>query len=149
MKMVKKQKLMEFLSKIIQEEIDSLMKNGKLSHLTVFHGTNSKNVDSIKNVGLKNKMGYDNSEWFMVSTDFESALFHATPEEDGGEVYVLEFSVPISDKPWVGYPYFWPEYKRNGNSSWYSLKKELEPKLIKKTHQIPNEVWLDRKSKKY
>lgn len=47
--------------------------------ITVYHGTKPKWVNKIKKNGLLDITGY-NQGWYMVSTDFESALFHAYSE---------------------------------------------------------------------
>ena len=113
--------------------------------ITVFHGTNPKNVESIKHNGLRTKIG--DSEWYMVSTDFESALYHGTSDNES-DVFVIEFNVSISEnEKWYGYPYFWPPYERNENSKWFALKQILTPNLIKKIHQVPYEEFLNQKHK--
>jgi hypothetical protein len=116
--------------------------------ITVYHGTNPKFVNDIKLNGLISNMGYNNSNWFMVSTDFDSALFHATGSEDTSPVYVFEFQVPITNEKWEGYPYFWPAYNRSDKSKWFSLKQELPSNLITKLHEVPYSEWLKIKSTK-
>lgn len=118
--------------------------------LKVYHGTNTGKVGLIKSNGLISPLGYDNPEWFMVSTDFESALFHATPVNEGS-VFVFEFTVPVEkhSKRWFGFPYFWKGYERTASSTWYALKEPLPRTLITRVHEISYVDWIDRKRKKY
>tara|TARA_R110001592_G_scaffold191530_1_gene437799 strand:+ start:255 stop:668 length:414 start_codon:yes stop_codon:yes gene_type:complete len=118
--------------------------NGKsnIEYVTVYHGTNPKHLDKIKTQGLISKV--DNPEWYMVSTDFPSALFHST-SVDKSNVYVFEFKVPLTNEMWEGYPYFWPPYVRNSNSTWYALKQPLKSDLIEKVHEIPYKKFKNQK----
>lgn len=117
--------------------------------ITVFHGTMPKKLSKIKSSGLQSTNGYGQG-WYMVATDFESALYHATPDEDGGNVVVIEFNIPTEENDrWEGYPYLWKGYERNSNSTWYALKEELPSKFIKKVHTIPNDKWIGQKNKGY
>ena len=82
------------IRKYLNEQQNNLIKESKQSNtIKVFHGTKPKFVNDIKNNGLIDKSGY-NQGWYMVSTDFESALFHAHPDNDNGDVYVIEFEIP-------------------------------------------------------
>lgn len=116
--------------------------------ITVYHGTHTKHVEKIKKDGLVSNVGYYNAGWYMVSTDFESALFHATPIENG-EVYVFEFEIPIVDGRWFGYPYLWKPYVRSDNSMWFALKEPIPAKYIKQVHEVKYQDWLEQKSLKY
>lgn len=118
------------------------MENG---FITVYHGTHDKFVGDIKRGGLKaGNMGYDNSVWYMVSTDMDSALYHSTPS---GEIaYVFEFEIPVNNSKWEGYPYFWPPYNRKPGSKWFALKQELPPKFIKKIHKVKKDKYTDSKN---
>jgi len=124
------------LSEIFQEE-----------PIVVYHGTLTKFVDSIKKNGLTHKNYYE-PKWFMVSTDIESALYHATPDE-GETASVIEFKVPLTNDKWYGYPYFWPPYKRDGNSMWFALKQPLDGNLINKVHNVPYATFIKQKYKGY
>jgi len=115
--------------------------------LTVYHGTNSKHVNDIKKQ-LKSPTGYHSAGWYMVATDFESALFHATPEKNKDAI-VFEFEVPLTNEKWFGYPYFWPAFERNKKSSWFALKKTLPKDFIKKIHKIKYKDWLKQKDLQY
>ena len=117
---------------------------GSEDKITVYHGTHPKYVEAIKSQGLRSKSLGPN--WYMVATDFGSALYHATPEEQGDAV-VFEFEVPVENTKWDGYPYFWPEHKRNENSSWFALKEPLGKELIKKVHYISYEDFIKQKNK--
>lgn len=132
----------------IKTKIRELLTENESKVLKVFHGTNPKFVDSIKKDGLKNKsMGYQQG-WYMVSTDFESALFHANPDDNKELVYVFEFNIPITENNrWVGYPYLWKGSKRNDNSTWFALMKEIPSEFITKIHEISYDEWIDRKKK--
>lgn len=122
------------LRNIIREIVIETFKNNQI--ITVFHGTSQKKAAGIELNGLNGgSMGYSNAGWYMVSTDFESALFHATAEE-GEQAIVFEFEVPIDNHRWEGNPYFWPPYKRNETSKWFALKQPIEKKLIKKIHHV-------------
>jgi len=117
--------------------------------IRVFHGTLPKFVDGIKKNGLEDRSGAPYQQgWYMVATDFESALFHANPDENKDFVYVFEFNIPINEKyRWVGYPYLWKGEKLNDNSTWFALMKKIPSKLILKSHKISYGEWVDRKNK--
>lgn len=130
--------LRKYIKKFLIESIQST--------ITVYHGTHNNKESQISQEGLKTgNMGYDSAGWYMVSTDFESALFHATPNEKSDAI-VFEFKVPITNEHWKGYPYFWPPYKRNNESEWYALKQPIPSKFIKKIHKISYDVFLQQKS---
>ena len=118
-------------------------------YLTLYHGTIGKFVNDIKRNGLISRMGYDSPNWFMLSSDMESALFHTTPEENNKYVYVVEFKIPIINEKrrWIGYPYLWPPEERNDKSKWYSLRKEIPSKFINKIHKFTKDEWVDQKNK--
>ena len=82
----------------------------------------------------------------MLSTDFESALFHANAINKGDDVPVIEFQIPKGNKHWEGYPYLWEEEKRNDKSSWFSLMKAIPKKFITKIHYVKYDNWLKQKS---
>ena len=125
---------------------DIRFEEGGSTVLTVYHGTQSKFVADIKKNGLKDKTGY-NQGWYMVSTDLESALYHATPDDKKDYVYVFEFAIPIIENDrWLGYPYLWKETKRNDKSSWFALMQKIPSKFIKEIHKIPYEDYLLQKS---
>ena len=84
----------------------------------------------------------------MVSTDLESALFHATAEE-GEKAPVVEFKVPVDNSKWEGYPYFWPPYNRNDNSKWFALKQPLLKEFITKIHNISYDDFVKQKIEKF
>jgi hypothetical protein len=110
--------------------------------LTVYHGTKPKFVKEILNNGLIDKSGY-NQGWYVLSTDFESALFHAHSDEDF--VPVIEFEIPLEHKKWFGYPYLWKGEKRNDNSTWFALKQPIPKEFITKVHKVPYEDWIKQK----
>jgi hypothetical protein len=116
------------------------------NYLILYHGTRVKNINNIKSNGLESKTHYGNG-WYMLATDFESALYHATPDEDGGDVAVIEFKIPISDEKWKGYPLLWPAEVRTTKSSWYSLREPIPAKFIKKVHLVPFARYNQQKSK--
>jgi len=116
--------------------------------ITVYHGTKPNRLDSIKSGGLKSDVGYDSAGWYMVSTDFESALYHANAEP-GQEAPVFEFSVPVTNEHWEGYPYFWPPTIIGSGAKWFALKQELPPDFIKKVHLVPYEKYLKQKEEKF
>ena len=111
--------------------------------LRVYHGTTEKKVKSIQRSGLTG--GYDSASWFMVATDFESALFHASPESDEKAI-VIELEVPVEGEPWEGHPYFWPAEKFNAKREWYALMQAIPKKFIKEIHRVPFDQWMEQKS---
>ena len=138
------------LKKIIKEEVNHyVLENNGDDTLTVYHGTNNKFVNDIKTNGLIDKQNHYSQGWYVVSTDIESALFHATPQNKE-DVTVFEFEIPLIDNHyWEGYPYLWNGEKRNDKSTWYALKQPLPPNLIKNIHRIPYQDWVQRKQDKY
>lgn len=134
----------------IRSEVKKILKESLGDDVkTVYHGTSQENVESIISGGLKaGSKGYDDVNWFVVATDFKSALYHAK-SKDGGDVFVVEFEVPINNSKWEGFPYFWPPYTRNASSSWYALKRPIESEFIKKVHTVSYDEFLLQKSKKY
>ena len=116
------------------------------SILTLYHGTTMKYLSNIKSKGLIRK-SYDSAQWYMLASDFDSALFHANPDKNGGNVVVVEFKVPATNERWEGYPYLWPPTKRSSKSKWYALKQALPKKFIKKIHQVNYEDWIKQKEK--
>jgi hypothetical protein len=115
--------------------------------LTLYHGTSLKYLDDIKKNGLISKVGYDTNGWYMMSTDFESALFHALPTNKT-DIIVVEFTIPIKENDyWIGYPYLWKGGKRTDSSTWYALMKPIPKKFIKKIHYVDYDKWLEQKNK--
>jgi hypothetical protein len=118
--------------------------------IRVFHGTLPKFVDGIKKNGLEDRSGAPYQQgWYMVATDFESALFHANPSAENKDfVYVFEFNIPINkNNRWVGYPYLWKGENLNYNSTWFALMKKIPSKFTSKIHKISYNEWVDRKNK--
>jgi len=74
----------EYFIKLIREELH------KDDSLTLFHGTKVKFLPNIEKEGLVSSHGYHDASWYMLSSDFESALFHGHPEK-GGDIPVVEF----------------------------------------------------------
>lgn len=125
---------------------NNLIKESKNNIIKVFHGTKPKFVNNIKNNGLIDKLGY-NQGWYMVSTDFESALFHAHPDENDNNVYVIEFEIPNNENDrWDGYPYLWKGQKMKDNSTWFALMKQIPKEFIKKIHKIDYNKWINQKN---
>lgn len=139
------------MSYIATTFLDYLNENDEFDkeYLTVYHGTIPKFVNSIKKYGLEDKTSTPYQQgWYTVSTDFESALFHAHSDENNEFVYVFEFKIPIVENTrWIGYPYLWKGEKMRENSMWFALMKKLPKKFITKVHKISYDEWLDRKSK--
>jgi len=117
--------------------------------ITVFHGTQPKFVDDIKKNGLKDKTSTSYQQgWYMVSTDFNSALFHANPNEKKDIVYVFEFKIPIFENDrWKGYPYLWEGEQINDNSTWFALMKQIPSTFISKIHEVNYDEWINQKQK--
>jgi hypothetical protein len=134
--------LRKFITNTIKEYLNEY---NNQKYLTVFHGTKPKFIEKIKNNGLEDKTGY-NQGWYMVSTDFESALFHAHPDTENTDVYVIEFEIPIKDNDrWEGYPFLWKGQKMKDNSMWFALMKPIPKDYIKKIHKIPYTSWIKQK----
>lgn len=113
--------------------------------ITVYHGTKRKFVDSIIKNGLIDNTGY-NQGWYMVSTDIESALYHAYTNSKDEKVYIFEFEIPNDENDiWDGYPYLWKGYKRSDKSTWFALKNKIPKEFIKNIHKIEYEDWLKQK----
>lgn len=130
------------------EDILQINENNKKNTITVYHGTSLKKASGIKQNGLTSaSMGYSNASWYMVSTDYASALFHATAMESGDDVVVFEFNVPIENKRWEGDPYFWPPYERNDNSKWFALKQPLSPNFISDVKLVSYDEFINQKNK--
>lgn len=138
------------LKKIIATTISEYLNENLRNYITLYHGTKQKFVDDIKNNGLEDKTSTPYQQgWYMLSTDFESALFHANPSDgDNKFVYVFEFKIPIIENDrWTGYPYLWKGTKINNNSTWFALMKKIPKKFISKIHEIPYEDWINQKQK--
>lgn len=117
-----------------------------IKYLTLYHGTNLKFINNIKINGLISRHGYETAGWYMLSSDFESALFHANPEKEGMKVVVIEFKIMVTNEKWKGYPYLWPPTKRSDKSEWYALKQPIPKKFIKKIHYVSYENWTKQKN---
>ncbi len=128
----------------MKKELRNILIEENIKNITVFHGTNIKHVNSIKNKGLISK-NYDSPNWYMVSTDFESALYHSSYSNEGDDVCVISFTLPITDNKWFGYPFLWPEYERSDNSKWFALKKPLDSKYITNIEYISYEEYIKQK----
>ncbi len=138
----------KFMRKCGFTKKNKIQESSKEKTIKVYHGTSLKKESGIKQHGLTSgAMGYDNAGWYMVSTDFASALFHATAMEPGDEVVVFEFVVPVENRRWEGDPYFWPPYDRNNDSKWFALKKPLTPNLISDTKHVSYDDFIAQKNK--
>lgn len=126
---------------------DYIKENTKAETITLYHGTNYKHINDIQQNGLTNTVGYD-VNWFMFSTDFESALYHATPI-DKENAYVFEFKIPYNGKHWRGRPYLWEEHKRTETSSWFAPMKQIPSEFITNLHEVTYDEWIERKHKKF
>ena len=119
-------------------------------YITVFHGTQPKFVEEIKKEGLVDKTGNYSQGWYMVSTGFNSALFHANPDEiQKDKIYVFEFKIPYDDSNyWVGYPYLWKAADMNEDGTkWFALMKPIPSKFISRVIQVPYQDWINQKQK--
>ncbi len=118
--------------------------------IKVYHGTKPKFVEEIKKNGLIDKTEVYSPGWYMLSTDFESALFHAHPDMEGGDVFVIEFEIPnLVNEMWDGYPYLWKGEIRNDKSIWFALKEPLPNKFIKDIIKVDYDKWIKRKDLKF
>ena len=116
--------------------------------ITLYHGTKPKFVNTIKKNGLVSNLGYGQG-WYMLATDFESALYHAYSDENE-KVYVIEFKVPIIKSIyWDGFPYLWSGEVINDTSTWYALREKLPAKFISNIIEVDREDWLKQKNDKF
>ncbi len=118
-----------------------------MNKITVYHGTTKNHLDNIKEKGLFdiNNCG---AGWYMVSSDFASALFHASPEKDDKAV-VVEFELEIKETHrglFTHTPYLWNPEVRNDNSAWFGIYKPIPPICIKKVHEIDYDIYIKQKS---
>lgn len=127
--------------------------NNNNNNITVYHGTKPKFINDIKKNGLIDKNSNYSQGWYMVSTDFESALFHSHPDEsdNNDSVYVVEFEIPnninINNGRWVGYPYLWKGQKMKDNSTWFALMQQIPKEFIKNIHKIDYQTWIKQKER--
>lgn len=136
---------MDQIRKIIRESLNEV-RGGEPGFVTVFHGTHEDRVPDIEADGLKaGSVGYSSSQWYMVATDMDSAVFHTTPKDDR-DAYVIEFKVPVDNSKWEGFPYFWPPYDRKPGSKWFALKQPIPSEFIQKVHKISNEDYIKSKN---
>lgn len=118
--------------------------------LVVFHGTTTKKINDIKRNGLISPTGYDSASWYMVSTNFGSALYHCNVDKELGVMpVVVEFNIPIDilKNKWEGYPYFWPPYERHTGDKWYALKMKIPKQYITKIHNVDYDEYINQKNK--
>lgn len=128
---------------VLIEELDEI-KSEKM--LRVYHGTSLKNLESILEKGLISESRGAN--WYMVSDDIESALFHCSPNKDEDAI-VLEFEIPI--KPsfkgiFTHTPYLWNPQPMGNDNNWYGLYENIPSEFIKKVHRISHDVYMNQKS---
>jgi hypothetical protein len=126
------------------EQYAVLSEKDATEKLTVFHGTTEKALAGIKRKGLTGT--YHDASWFLVSKDYESALFHAEPAEDEKAI-VIEFELDVTNEPWEGFPLLWPPEKFNAKRWWYALQKPLPKESIAKVHKVDRDKWQKQKSK--
>ena len=135
------------LKSIVSSRIQKILNENSNQTFTVFHGTKEKFVEDIKTNGLINPSGNYNQGWYVVSTDIESALFHAYAEE-GGFAFVFEFEIPIEEKGhWKGYPYLWSGAERTSTSIWFAQMRPIPKEFIKTIHKVPHQEWLIQKGR--
>lgn len=116
--------------------------------IVLYHGTMKKYVDSILKNGLVTTQ--HQSDWYMLSTDIESAIYHSKPTDINEKSYVVEFKIPIKNNNfWLGYPYLWDGYYRNDKSTWYAIKQSIPSEFITQVHEIEYGKWLDVKNTGY
>ena len=138
------------MSKFIITNFEDYLYENSQNFITVYHGTKPKFVNNIKNNGLEDKTSTPyNQGWYMVSTDFESALYHADSDDNRDFVYVFEFKIPIleNNHKWLGYPYLWKGTEINNNSMWFALMKKIPKKFITTIHKITYDEWFKQKQK--
>lgn len=120
-------------------------KSSKIEEVIIaFHGTSESNLSAIKKTGLKSEM--QSAKWYMLATDFDSALFHSKPVDDG-EAYIVEFAIPVTNDRWEGDPWLWPPFERSKKSKWYAIKETIPKRFIKKVHKISHKEYLKIKQK--
>jgi len=114
--------------------IRQLLESARPQTLTVFHGS-GPHADGIRQNGLvAGPMGYHSPGWYVVATDFDSALLHATTRD--GVATIFEFEVPITNARWEGDPYFWPPADMGDGQKWFAMQRPLPAEFIRKVHQV-------------
>lgn len=115
-----------------------------MEKLTLYHGTTKDKVDSILKEGLKSP------NWYMLATNFGSALYHANATKENEAVVIeIQLTIPKNDDDflWKGYPILYPEYKHdNSDISWFALEQIIEPENIKKIHTVSYDSYLEQKN---
>ena len=136
------------MSNVIKFKYYLLNEGISTDYLVLYHGTMKKYVDSILKNGLRTSQ-YQ-ADWYMLSTDIESAIYHSKPSDIEELSYVIEFKIPILDNNfWDGYPYLWDGYHRSDKSTWYAIKQTIPTEFIVKVHEIEYEKWLTIKNTGY
>lgn len=117
--------------------------------IIVYHGTDSKFINKIKNEGLKS-VNYHDASWYMVSEDKRSAIYHAVYDEDSNRFpYLVTLKIPVTNERWEGDPYLWKPYVRSNESKWFGLKQLIPSEFIAKVEQIDIDIWRRIKSEGY
>lgn len=125
-------------------QIITINKHFNNTKIKLYHGTSFKNLENI----LKN--GFEANEalganWYVFSSDFSSALFHASTNENE-EAIVIEFDIPIFNNDFSTHaPYLWNPYHRNENSCWFAAQTNIPPEFINKVHKVPYEIYKTQK----
>jgi hypothetical protein len=116
-----------------------------MKKITIYHGTNEHHIKNIEKNGLEGdeKLG---ANWFMVATDFSSALYHSSPDFNK-EAIVFEFEIELEEHPFFkGHPFLWEPNVRNEESTWYGIKQTIPVDSIKKIHKISYEDYKKQKT---
>lgn len=116
--------------------------------LILYHGTSTKNAEQIRREGLKDRRDVYDAQWFMFATDQESAIYHASHDEDRGLLPALiTFEIPKGDGFWDGYPYLWEAEDFGNGRKWYAPMKEIPAQFIKGIEEVPVDRFKDIKTK--
>lgn len=113
---------------------------------TLFHGTQKKNIAKIMKDGFdESKLG---NQWYQMSTDFESALFHSSSmEKKPKSVYVMEFSFETNDEFWPGYPNLYPFEEINETSKWVAVNERIPANSVSAVYEVPYDLFMKQKSR--
>jgi RNA:NAD 2'-phosphotransferase (TPT1/KptA family) len=117
-----------------------------MNTITLYHGTIEKKLDSILSTGIERNARLG-AQWYMLATDFASALFHASPDRDE-EAIVVEVKVPIEPTHsgmFSHTPHLWNPHRRNENSEWLALFKDIPAKHIQCVHRVSHADFLAQK----
>ena len=123
-----------------------------MKKIKLYHGANHTKIENIKSEGLKGELNDPN--WFTLSDNFGSALYHASQDEDGF-AYVFEIELELEDYTndgffWNGYPQLWNGHKNEKDGyTWYALMDSIDKSYLRKIHKVTPESFSKQQQNKY